>query len=68
MSKSDRLNLIKRICLSHGNTRSVAWGAVFAPTQKEIEYEIGLMPCRPAPAEPNEEMLLAMDAIFEGGQ
>lgn len=68
MSKSDRLNLIKRICLSHGNSRSVAWGAVFAPQESDIRDELSRMPCRPDAREPNEEYLLFMDAAFEGGQ
>lgn len=64
MTKKARLKLIKKIV----ELRRTPVGEGFAPSEEDLWDEINRMPCRPDAREPSEEVLMAMDAIFEGGQ
>ena len=64
MTKNARLKLIKKIC----KPDEEFCGYLFTPREDDLRDELDRLPCHPDPAEPKEEMLLAMDAIFEGGQ
>jgi len=65
MTKEKRLKKIKEICEKHRAESFV--GFLFAPQEGDINDEISRMDTKPD-AEPNEEMLSIMDAVFEGGQ
>ena len=59
-----RLQLIEKIC----RERHSFVGFVFEPTQEDIQDELVRLNTKPDKTEPNEETLLFMDEVFEGGQ
>ena len=64
MTKKARLKLIKDIV----ELRRTPIGEGFAPSEDDIRDELDRMPCRPDAREPDEEFLMFMDEVFEGGQ
>lgn len=64
MTKKARLKLIKKIV----ELRRTPVGEGFAPSREDMWDELERMPCRPDPKEPDEEFLMFMDEVFEGGQ